>query len=160
MAIGYFNLASINPQDVFLSVALIVSFFVFNLAFSSFFNKESKGISWIPALALSIGTTYGLWRSNFNINVLTSNTGISPNLLFIIAGVLIIGVLFYFLKKAKLRKKGNVFSFIIGLVLLFFALTGRIYQRESGILIGIILLIIGIHPLLKKYFSKKKNKNK
>ncbi|HKL24542.1 MAG TPA: hypothetical protein VJ912_04350 [Candidatus Nanoarchaeia archaeon] len=140
-SIGYFG--GFSSEDVFLLVAFVIIFFIINLAFSRFF-KDSQGkplkSAWVPALALSLGATYGLWKINFNLGDLLSNIGIPTDFLNIIAPILLIGFLIFLVKKWGFSN--ILFIFGGGLVLL--GLFELIYQDIWVIVIGIILIIIGI----------------
>lgn len=156
---GGFSLASIPQQDLYLGIAFIVSFFIFNLAFSGFF-KNSKTVSWIPALALAIGTTYGLWITGFSAEVFGSSLGISYSFLQIATIILGISFLLFLTtkikKKLKIKFKFNSILTIIGILVLASGILNLIREKTSAITIGAILIFIGIFPLLERFFKKKK----
>lgn len=147
---GYFSLYSINPQDLFIIIAFIVSFFIFNLAFSKFLKQNKT--SWVPALGLAIATSYGLWMTGFNLSILTSRINLSEQTLLWLGGILVIFLLVIFFVKSKNKRKINLLFIIIGTLFLFLSQTGFFTSTGSAIIIGIILVIFGLYP----YFKKKK----
>lgn len=154
---GGFGFRTISQQDVFLAIALIVSFFVFNLAFSRLFKGESKKISWIPALALSLGTTYGLWMTNFSVRIFTSQINLSNDFMQIAAIILGIVFIIYLMhlakKKFNIKFRTNIFFIILGIVFFLLSQKETVDSKFSAALIGIILIIIGIFPYFNKLIS-------
>lgn len=157
---GFLGLGTISQQDIFLSIAIIVSFFIFNIAFSKLFSGKGKKVAWIPSLALAIGVTYGLWRTNFSVDVFTSQLGLSGGFMQIAAIILGIAVIVYLMhiakKKFNIKFKTNVFFIMLGIVFLLLAQKDMLDSGFSAILIGIILIVMGIFPFLNKKFSSGK----
>lgn len=162
------GIGRINPQDLYLSISFVVSFFIFNLAFSRFFRgEESEKSGWIPALFLAIGTTYGLWRIRFDFGILFSRINLSYEIWSIIVGILVLIFVVFLLRKAKkkfkIKFKTNAFFAILGIIFLFLGLQNIVYSAGASILIGIILIIVGffssINKILKYLKPKKKEKH-
>jgi len=76
--------ANLNPNDVFLGVAFLLFLFFLNLAFSRF-SKDKYGnpsrAAWVPALALSVGLTYGLSRASFDLSSFFYSLGFTEDIL-------------------------------------------------------------------------------
>ena len=158
------GIGRINPQDLYLSISFIVSFFIFNLAFSRFFKgEESAKSGWIPALFLAIGTTYGLWRIRFDFGILFSRLNLPSEMWFIILGILVLIFVVFLMRKAKkkfkIKFKTNAFFVVLGTIFLFLGAQDIVYSAGASILIGIILIIVGLFPVVNKALKGKKGKD-
>jgi hypothetical protein len=132
---------SLSPSDVFLGVAFILFFFFLNISFSRFSGKygENTKVSWVPALALSIGLTYGISRLNFDISYFFYGLGFNKDGLLIFFLFLILVAVIYSIKKNKFK------YLLIGFGILFIILgfTNLIYEKGASILIGAVLILFG-----------------
>ncbi len=134
--------ASLNPNDVFLGVAFILFLFFLIKAFSKFSKDQygnPSGAAWIPALALSIGLTYGLTRVNFDITNFFYSFGFAEDFLMAFLGIILIIGMLYAIKKKKFK------YFLIGFGILFIVLsfTEIIYEKGAAAAIGIVLILFG-----------------
>lgn len=159
------RLGAVNPQDLYLAIAFIVSFFIFNIAFSRFFKEEESGkTAWIPALFLAIGTTYGLWRTGFNMDIIFGRINMSYEILSITLGILVLIFVIFLMKKAKkkfnIKFKTNVFFVILGIIFLLLGIQNMVYSAGASILIGIILVVVGFFPAINKMLKSLKGNKK
>ena len=158
------ELGSINPQDLYLAISFVVSFFIFNIAFSKFFKEESGKTAWIPALALSLGTTYGLWRTNFDMGILFSRINLTDGIWQVVAGILVLIFVFFLIKKVKgkfkIKFKINWFFVIFGIIFLYLGIQNIVYSAGASVLIGIMLLMVGLFPVINKFLKSLKPKKK
>ena len=149
-AFGYYGsfsirnlFASLNPNDVFLGVAFLLFLFFLNLAFSRF-SKDKSGnpsrAAWVPALALSVGLTYGLSRASFDISTFFYGLGFTEDFLMAFFGIVLAVGMIYAIKKKKFK------YFLIGLGAFFIVLgfTELIYEKGAALIIGIVLVLFGL----------------
>ncbi|MBU4308255.1 MAG: hypothetical protein KJ566_00460 [Nanoarchaeota archaeon] len=134
--------AGLNPNDVFLGVAFILFLFFLIKAFSKFSKDKygnPSGAAWVPALALSIGLTYGLTRVNFDITSFFYGFGLSEDFLMAFFGIVVGLGMLYAIKEKKFK------YFLIGFGILFVVLgfTELVYAKGTAIWIGVVLIFLG-----------------
>lgn len=134
-------LDSIGPSTMLLFIVFIVSFAFLIFVMQRTIFRENPTIAAVISFALSLGITYGINRSNFNLGGWFYGFGISPDLLFNLLSIFFIILVIYFAVKKQLR-------YLIlgsGLLLIILALfTDLIYERGIALLIGGVLFLIGI----------------
>jgi len=127
--------------DVFLLVLFIVFFFILNIAFSKFF-KDSEGrpmkSAWVPALALALGATYGIWKTGFDVGDFFFRIGIQEQALNVITPILLVISLIFIIWRFGFSK---LFFFAGGGLVL----GGIIYFHQTfwSVFIGIVLIALG-----------------
>jgi len=144
---------SIDSVTMSLVLVFIISFafLIFILQKSIF--RENSTIAAVISFALSLGITYSLNRTGFNIAGLFYGFGISPDLLFTIFLMLFFILVIYFAVKKKLR----YLILGLGLLLIILALfTDLIYERGVALLIGGALLLIGFWLISRNKKKKRR----
>ncbi len=141
-------LSGIDSSLIILSAIFVISFLIFQFSLSKFF-KEQKNTGTIISAVLSFLIIFGINRMEWDIQNFFFDIGISEDaLLTIIPLVLIVGIVFLFIRLPKGKKK--YFFYILGGFLV--ALGLFIFKEAAEILvIGIILIIVG---LIGKSFLK------
>lgn len=146
---------NLNPDDVFLIVIFgLFSFFLVK-AFKKVFGGRiglSKG-SWVPAILLSFGLTYGIYTTNFSITDFFYSLGLSQGVLETVLWIVGIGLFILCIVKKWL---GYLFL-LVGASMISFAIIMDWYQKGAAIVIGIVSIIIGI--VLLKFRKKGKERN-
>lgn len=134
-------LESIGPSTMLLFIVFIISFAFLIFIFQRSIFKENPTIAAVISFALSLGITYGINRSDFNLGGWFYGFGISPDLLFNLLSIFFVILVIYFAVKKQLR-------YLIlgsGLLLIILALfTDLIYERGIALGIGGVLFLIGI----------------
>lgn len=143
-------LNQLDEQTLLLGLVFIVSFTVINFAVGRFFS-EQRSVASIIAFAASLTITYEINRIGFNLTNFFYGFGISSDLLFTIAPLVVIAGLIYLIWKFTLR---GVLT-VLGTLLILISFTNLVYDKQTVFIIGIILLAIGI--ALYVYKGKSRN---
>ena len=146
-------LDEIGGENLILMVVFIVSFAVLNFALGKFFKNKygepNKATSGIVAFALSLLTTYGLYKTGFDLEGIFFDIGISSNFLYTIIPLIITAGIIFLVW--KLKKKG---LFVIGISLIIVGkFTELVYEKGTVVGIGIFILFIA---LVWWYLGRKK----
>jgi len=134
-------LSEIDSSTMILGAILIISFAILNMSLSRVF-KDNKPVAGIVSFVLALLITWGLNKSNFDIEDLLYNIGVPSEFLFALLPLIILGgFIFMFM---KWRGKGLIF---IGI---FFILSSFVvYEKGLVVILGILFLIGGIIVLVK-----------
>ena len=131
-------------EDMLLVAVFIAIFWVIYFAFGKFFrdsNGEPLKTVWVPALALALGATYGIWKSNFGIeDFFLSDIGISTGVLNVIAPLIVLGFIIFLIVKMRFSR----FLFLLAGAFFLSGIMGIVYESFWSILIGVILFGIGL----------------
>lgn len=140
-------LRDIDPETLVLAVLFIVFFVVINFSLSKIFKKD-KTSSTILSLCISLLATYGITKTNLNVNNFFYSIGLSEELLYTITPILaLIFIVILSIKKDKTTQRRK-FSFgrffmILGGLMVVLGLTPLIYRKAFYIITGAILLAVG-----------------
>lgn len=153
-------LYQIDPNSMILSIFFIITFTLLMFILGRTIFKKNNSTKTIIALCVSLLATYGLNRMNLNLDNFVFNLGISENLLYIIAPILILLFVFFMSRKKNPETQKRSFSFgrfliILGALMLILGFTPLIYSKAFFIGVGAGLIALGGIIVLKK----KKNLN-
>lgn len=137
-------------ENLLLISILIISFTILNFIFGKTFKNQdgrpNVAVSGVVAFTASLLITYGIYRTNFDIEGLFFNIGVSNQLLYSIVPWIVaigLGIMIW-----KLGKKTLLFVGI-GLIILSL-IPNLIYEDTLVLIVGIGLLVIYLIMLLKK----------
>ena len=143
-------LNEIDSSTMILGTIFIISFALINFSLSKVFKdrygEPNRAIAGILAFVISLLITWGINKTNFDIENLFYNIGFSEGFLYtILPLILIAGLIFLALKTSW-----GIMLMIIGALLTAISFTNLIYEKGITLLIGIILLVAGIWLSRKK----------
>ncbi len=137
-------LSGIDPTLITLSVFFVFLFAVLFFSTSKIFKtrdiygRENRTIPAVISLAISFLAVYWINQS-VSIGTVFTGLGISQDLLYTIAPIILLAALVFFLIKFKIWT-----LVIVGGILLLAGVLGLIYSTDLAIIIGIILIILGL----------------
>ncbi len=141
----------IGGENILLGGTFLISFALLNMILGRlklFQNDygQTTNTPIIISLILSIFIIYGIRTLNFDLEDLLFSLGLSGDIIYQIASIIIVIGLIYFLYKfgKKLLKNLCLIFIILGIVLIWIGLSDLVFNGEPLVLTGIVLVILGI----------------
>jgi hypothetical protein len=144
-------LDQIGGENILLIGIFLISFALLNMILGRFslFKDEVTGrpTSTPPIIAfiISIFIIYGLYKMNFDLENILFNLGISSDLIYpILMIAIIIGAIYasYKLKDAWIWKNKCIILLFAGITCIWLSMTDLVYEQDTVLIIGIVLIII------------------
>ncbi len=142
-AYGYYGggigglLDSIGGENIFLGGTFILFFATLFYGLNRSMNNPQ--ISGIISLIISLFITYGLHKTNFDLENIFYKIGIPDGASLIIIFIIIIGAGIFLWYKSGFP--GILIS--LGAILLFLGFANLVYEKTTTIIIGFILMAVG-----------------
>lgn len=139
----------IDPPTMILGACFLIIFAFLMFALGRTKLRENHAVMSIIALSISLLSTYGITKTNFDPSELVYNLGISDEQIYIAVPILFLMFLVLIgLRKdpATGRRKFSLgrMLIILGVIALGISFTGLIYRKVALIFIGAGLILLGI----------------
>jgi len=146
-------LYNIDPNAMTLGVLFIVLFAILFFSLSRIFKDKygypNKTIATVVALALSVLCVYWVNRTGFDIAGIFYGIGISKEILYIIAPLVVLAGLIFLFTRFKKKRFGKTLL-ILGGLLLVLSFTDLVYEKGFLIIVSIIMIIVGLVLTLRR----------
>lgn len=146
-------LYNIDPNAMTLGVLFIVLFAILFFSLSRIFKDKygypNKTIATIVALALSVLCVYWVNRTGFDIPGLFYSIGISEEILYIIAPLVVLAGLIFIFTRFKTKRFGKTLL-ILGGLLLVLSFTDLVYEKGFLVIVSIAMIVVGLVLVLRR----------
>jgi hypothetical protein len=140
-------LYAIDPNTMILGLVFIILYIIIHFSLAKIFRND-RASSVILSLCISLLAVYGLNRTTWNFSNFFFDLGITEDIFYIVVPWIILGlaVLASFAKdNITGKKKFKLYRLFLALGLMIFLIgLTPVYQKNTFLIIGVILLILGI----------------
>jgi hypothetical protein len=141
-------LRQIDPTTMVLSIFFVGMFALLMFILGRTALKENHATRTIISLCISLLSVYGLTRTNFNITDFVFSLGVSEDIIYFGAPILLLLFVFFLSRKRDPvtgRRKFSLgrFFIILGAIFIVLGFTSLIYQKAFMIIVGAGLAALG-----------------
>ena len=148
---GSFSITDIferfGPDNIiYLSLFLILFVFIATILKrvgifkDAYRNPDTKSVA-VISLAISLMATYGIYRSDYDIESLFYNFGFSANSLYPVLAIILILASIFIIWKFRIGTLLIILGLLLGLTTLF---TEIIYEKTTAMIIAAVMLLVGL----------------